>query len=209
MESKICTKCKIEKELCEFHNSSKGKLGKVSNCKICVKLYQNNRKDIRKEYDKKYREDNKTKISKRTSKYVTENKERISLRKLEWVRKNKDRLNKALRERKKNDPVFKLKTLYRSKIHKILKTKKEKTFDLIGCSPIELKLHLENKFTGEMSWENHGQFGWHIDHITPLSSAKNDEELKKLCHYTNLQPLWWWDNLEKRDKIPLLPNNTL
>ena len=86
MESKICTKCKIEKELCEFHNSSKGKLGKVSNCKICVKLYQNNRKDIRKEYDKKYREDNKTKISKRTSKYATEYKERISLRKLEWVR---------------------------------------------------------------------------------------------------------------------------
>jgi hypothetical protein len=64
MESKICSKCKIEKELCEFHNSSKGKLGKVSNCKICVKLYQNNRKDIRKEYDKKYREDNKQKYQK-------------------------------------------------------------------------------------------------------------------------------------------------
>ena len=209
MESKICSKCKIEKELCEFHNSSKGKLGKVSNCKLCISFYQTNRKFIKKEYDKKYRKINKIKISKRTSEYASENKERISLRKLEWARKNKDRINKTLCERKKNDPIFKLKTLYRSKIHKILKTKKEKTFDLIGCSPIELKSHLENKFTGEMSWENHGQFGWHIDHIIPLSSAKNDEELKKLCHYTNLQPLWWWENLEKRDKIPLLPNNTL
>ena len=206
MESKICSKCGVEKELCEFHNSKKGKLGKVSNCKNCVLLYQNSRKDIKKKYDENYRQINKIKISERITKYVSENKERVSLKKLEWCRKNKDRINKNIRERKKNDPVFKLKILYRTKINKILKTKKEKTFDLIGCTPIELKLYLENKFTGEMSWNNHGQFGWHIDHIIPLSSAKNDDELKKLCHYTNLQPLWWWENLEKRVK---LPNNPL
>lgn len=52
-----------------------------------------------------------------------------------------------------------------------------------------------------MSWENHGLFGWHIDHKIPLSSAKDEEELKKLCHYTNLQPLWAIDNIKKRDKI--------
>ena len=49
-----------------------------------------------------------------------------------------------------------------------------------------------------MSWENHGE--WHIDHKKPLASAKTEEELKKLCHYTNLQPLWALDNIRKGAK---------
>jgi hypothetical protein len=50
-----------------------------------------------------------------------------------------------------------------------------------------------------MSWDNHGE--WHIDHIIPLSSAKNESDLYKLFHYTNLQPLWAFDNLSKGNKI--------
>jgi hypothetical protein len=54
-------------------------------------------------------------------------------------------------------------------------------------------------FMAGMNWSNHGK--WHIDHITPLSSAKTADELYTLCHYTNLQPLWAIDNLRKHDKI--------
>jgi len=79
--------------------------------------------------------------------------------------------------------------------------KKTRTHLLVGCSIQELKNYIEKQFVNNMSWENWGQFGWHLDHIKPLSSAKNLEEMYSLCHYTNLQPLWWWDNLSKSDKI--------
>ena len=52
-----------------------------------------------------------------------------------------------------------------------------------------------------MSWENRNE--WHVDHIIPLCSAKTQEELYNLCHYTNLQPLWVKDNLTKGSKIML------
>jgi hypothetical protein len=83
-------------------------------------------------------------------------------------------------------------------------TKKNKTFDIVGCNPLQLKEHLEKQFVDGMTWENKGD--WHIDHIIPLSSAKTEDELYKLCHYTNLQPLWAIDNIKKGKKI--LSNNS-
>jgi hypothetical protein len=59
---------------------------------------------------------------------------------------------------------------------------------------------LENKFYGEMSWENYGAL-WCIDHIIPLASAKTQEEVEHLNHYTNLQPLLNEDNLKKGKKL--------
>lgn len=78
-------------------------------------------------------------------------------------------------------------------------TKNNTTFELVGCSPQELKIHLEQKFIYGMSWDNQGE--WHIDHIIPLSSAETEEELYKLCHFTNLQPMWALDNIKKGSKI--------
>jgi hypothetical protein len=52
-----------------------------------------------------------------------------------------------------------------------------------------------------MTWNNYSHDGWHIDHIVPLSSAKTEEDVIKLCHYSNLQPLWSIDNYKKGNKI--------
>jgi len=91
----------------------------------------------------------------------------------------------------------------RSRISQFIKSKKihkdNKTLDLVGLSLNELKEHLQSQFKEDMSWENYGS--WHIDHIIPLSSAKNIEEINKLCHYSNLQPLWASENLSKGNKI--------
>jgi len=81
--------------------------------------------------------------------------------------------------------------------------KKKHTIQFIGCSVKELKSYLESKFNNGMSWENYGRKGWHIDHIIPC--AKFDlsklEEQEKCFHYTNLQPLWWYENCLKGDSI--------
>jgi hypothetical protein len=50
-----------------------------------------------------------------------------------------------------------------------------------------------------MTLENHGE--WHLDHIIPLASATTEEEIIKLNHYTNFQPLWAEENLSKGDRI--------
>lgn len=80
-----------------------------------------------------------------------------------------------------------------------------KTIDLIGCSIAELKIWLENQFKPGMTWLNHSFGGWHIDHIIPCSAFDlTDEEQQRKCfHYTNLQPLWALDNLQKSDNQPV------
>ena len=108
--------------------------------------------------------------------------------------------------KRETDIMFKLKQTVRGRIYKFVVSlngkvpKKSKTFDIIGCSPEFLKEHLEKQFTEGMSWDLMGQY-IHIDHILPLSLAKNEEDMYKLCHYTNLQPLWAFDNLSKGSKV--------
>jgi hypothetical protein len=205
METKICSSCFIEKNIEEFNKNKNTKDGLQFNCRLCCKKYKTsyyseNKEKILKRH-KKYYKNNKEKILKRVKDWCDNNGDKTFQYKKKYVEKNKEKINQKMRERKKNEPILKLKMLYRSKINKFLGSKREKTFDLIGCTPEELKKHLEKKFQPGMSWENHGIRGWHIDHIVPISSAKNEEELKMLCHFTNLQPLWGVDNIRKRNKI--------
>ena len=50
-----------------------------------------------------------------------------------------------------------------------------------------------------MTWENYGRMGWHMDHIIPLANfdLTDRQQFLEACHYTNLQPLWWQENLMK------------
>jgi len=136
-----------------------------------------------------------------------ENKEKIRIRNKKYHSREdvKKRRQFLWRKRTKNDPLFRLKNNIRIGINgafkNILHTKKDShTFSILGISPKELMKYIENKFTIGMTWENYGRGGWEIDHIIPISSAKTKEDVLKLCHYTNLQPLWWRDNLKKSNK---------
>ena len=77
------------------------------------------------------------------------------------------------------------------------------TMELLGTDIETARLHLENQFKENMSWDNHGNYGWHIDHIIPCASfdLTDIEQQKKCFNYTNLQPLWAKDNMSKGSKI--------
>lgn len=79
------------------------------------------------------------------------------------------------------------------------KTKSKTTLELIGCEWDVLKEHIEKQFVDGMSWDRIKEI--HVDHFVPLTSAKNEEELIKLCNYKNLRPMWAIDNLRKGSKI--------
>ena len=204
---KKCGKCNIEQDICFFGKDSKRKDGLRLHCNNCRKeeglYYRTNNKQKRQETQRKYNLLN----PEYYSKYYITHKEKIKEYNKSYYEINKEILiNKMLHytnNRKKTDILFKLSHVVRSRVYKIIKNKninkKNKIFDIVGCSQNQLKEHLEKQFNDDMSWGNYGK--WHIDHIIPLSSANNEYEVYKLCHYTNLQPLWAEDNLKKSNKI--------
>lgn len=83
------------------------------------------------------------------------------------------------------------------------KNRRWKIRELIGCPPEFFKQYIESLFINEMTWENYGSRNWHLDHILPCASfdLSNHDEVIKCFHYTNLQPLWWYDNISKHAKL--------
>lgn len=203
METKVCTKCNIEKELKYFNKMSKVKCGVRSYCRECQsiesKKYRIDNKEKIKEYNTKWNKENQEYYKKYFEEYNKLNYEKEKERKLKWSRDNKEYSNNYQKQRKKEDILFRLKTNIRTSVNRYLKYKSKHTFEIVGCSPQFLKEHLEAQFIDGMTWENRSE--WHIDHIIPLSSAKTEDELYMLCHYKNLQPLWAEDNLKKSNKI--------
>jgi hypothetical protein len=114
------------------------------------------------------------------------------------------RYNKAYRKIYLSNPLNLLRKRISTMILNSFKNKRliknAKTIDILGCSIPDFKAHLESQFKDWMTWENRGlyngtlNYGWDIDHIKPLSLAKTEEEIIKLFHYTNLQPLCGYTN---------------
>ncbi len=204
---KNCTTCNINKEFIEFHKQKDSKDGFTSICKNCRiiinKQYRINNVELLKQKEKKIREKNKEYYIKYRQEYYIKNKEKLNKINKEYRIKNKKKINRLAVEKRNNNSFLKLKYNTRNLILKSIKkqgyTKNTKTYKILGCTFEEFKQHLENQFTKGMSWENQGK--WHLDHIYPISLAKDEKELIRLNHYTNFQPLWAFDNLSKGNKI--------
>jgi hypothetical protein len=178
------------------------------------------RKEKRLQNPEKTREDDKKNYNQRKERgyhndYFSKNKTKIYKTRQDWVDKNRDKLNKwyidtrpeYIKNRLKTDPVFKILNNVRTRLKKYLQinnlSKFNKTMELVGCTPQELKLHIEKHFLPGMSWDNYNYKTWHIDHIKPLRLATTMEDVirLKLMHYTNFQPKWAADNRKKSDYV--------
>lgn len=204
---KICSKCKTEKPFSDFYKKSASKTGHRADCKDCLRTENNKIKH------KEWLAKNEDRLAdcERAKKYVSnfdsEKKLTLIQYKKEWYQKHrlKGKIKERHRQRNESDSMYKLRRAYRARIGTFLrKSGRSKSFstnDVVGASFEVVIAHLEERFLSGMDWRNHGLYGWHIDHIIPLSVAKTEEELIKLFHYTNLQPLWAKDNLSKGAKI--------
>jgi hypothetical protein len=213
---KKCSKCSIIKSLDLFNNDKSSKDGFRSNCKDCRKnqnkLWYSKNIDKIKLEKVKYYELNRDLILEKSSIRYEENRDQKLDYQKEYQNKNKEKRNQYLSRRRKNDVMFRLTTNIRNLINNSFYesgySKKTRTEEIIGCSFNEMRFYLESRFEDWMDWENRGIYtgefnsGWDIDHIIPISSAKSEQEIINLNHYTNLQPLCSKINRDiKKNKI--------
>lgn len=165
-------------------------------------------------YKKEYRQKNRERILIQGKEYRERKKDEINEKSRLWYNENKDKVNQRVKEyrkntnyiknRKKSNPLFRLKTnvrnLIRTAIIKRGYKKNSKSSHILGCSFECFKDHIESKWESWMTWENYGKYnglenyGWDLDHIIPICSANTEEEVFKLNHYKNLQPLCSFKN---------------
>lgn len=216
MDNKECNKCHTEKPLTDFGKDTRNKDGLKSVCKVCLAEYKKQYTKLNEEkiktYNAQYRLENKNKIKEYEKQRFQQNKKEILTKHKIYKLKNKERdrvknnlqKNNYKKKRCANDPLYKLKINIRSLIANSIKKrgyrKNSKTQDILGCTPEFFKQHLESLWEPWMNWDNYGlyngqsNYGWDIDHIIPITIGLTENEVIKLNHYTNLQPLCSYNN---------------
>jgi len=190
MQTKQCTKCGEVKGLDEFSKDKGKKYGVSSQCKICKKQYKKKYYEENKEYFKKYRQENKERIKAKKKKYHEENRERINQQNKKWREENKERLNQYFKKRYRNDTIYKLKQNVRCVIRIYLQDGKSKrTAEILGCSYEQFYLNLGPRPENA-----------HLDHIIPQSLANTEEEIHLLNHWSNFQWLSDYENISKGNR---------
>ena len=209
--TKICSKCKNEKELSEF-NFRKDTQRYRNQCRDCIKLinkvYQTMCRDEISVKRKRFRENLKNKNLKRIYDidFRERNREKIQLYKKNYFQNNKEELYKKIKKRKDEDNNFRLACNLRKRILNAFEArnvrKTNKTFSLLGCSHSFLRLWIESQLYGEMTLENYGKI-WCLDHCLPIASFNllDENDIKKCFNWINLRPMYVKDNIIKSDKI--------
>lgn len=218
---KTCTKCKKEypatPEYFPRHKHTKDGLQYV--CKTCnreaARQWRLENPDRVRETKRKWRMEHRDEYRKIKRAYYQANLERKRKQAREDAKKHPERRRRACRKRRLN-PQNRITDSVSVGIGLSLKNGKNGYHweDLVGYTRNDLVSHLESQFIKGMTWDNYGKYGWHIDHIRPLSdfdfATTDDPAFREAWSLWNLQPLWGKDNMSKGARceappLPLLP----
>jgi len=174
-----------------------------------LKIWREKNKEIINSRSREWQRNNPEKAKINHKKYREANREKITLSAKIKKNENKEHYLEVRKKWKKqkieSDPIFKfsenIRSLISISIKKYSGKKRKKTESILGCNMDFFIQHILSKCPDGIDLKDFGKFGYHIDHIIPISSAKTEEEVLKLSHYTNFQPLFWLDNIKKSNKI--------
>jgi hypothetical protein len=116
------------------------------------------------------------------------------------------KVRKSILKREESDADFKFLNRFRiaqaTRMRMMLKGKynRESFYTVIGCTRDEFVSHITKNMSDGMTMENYGRGGWSIDHLIPISWARDKNEILKLSIYTNLIPRWEYENISKGNK---------
>ena len=114
------------------------------------------------------------------------------------IKKRKTKYDKNYRLKNQNK-INARNQLYWTKHHK-----SGHAIELLGCTVDKFKKYIELKFQPGMTWNNwgNGPNRWNIDHIIAVTKfdMSSPKDQQTCFRYTNMQPLWWIDNMHKGNK---------
>lgn len=121
----------------------------------------------------------------------------------DYMNTNKKKIDAKRNERLANDPISAYALKIKKQIQQVYARKQNsvgpKLYSILGCQAQDFISHINSQLNNGMNENNYGE--WQLDHIIPLSSAKSIDDVNRLCHYTNYQPLWRKDNRKKGAKL--------
>jgi hypothetical protein len=223
--SKICTGCRIEKDVTLFSNDKTKSDGKQRKCKECkaildkqyresnlekikktsIKYYQENKEDI-KEKVNIWRHENIEKSNQTKALYYQNNREKMDLAKKAWHNENKTKMqawaNTYMKNKYHTDMNYRIKTIMNNRIRDYIHCKTKPTLEFLGCSMEHFKKWIEYQFDEHINWNNMGSY-WHFDHVKPCSSfdLSNENDILECYQWTNIRPMEATQNMSKGSKF--------
>lgn len=165
-----------------------------------------NREHLNEKQKERYKE-NPQAFKDAKARYVESHLEEVKESRRKYKQENRQKCSDYQRQKRHSDPVYK----FRSSFTHLIGLYKRKsgysgnkgTWEIVGCDFETFLDYIQNQFEEGMTLENygHGQGCWNIDHIIPICTAKTDEDIERLNHYTNLRPMWSTDNYKRPRKI--------
>lgn len=198
---KRCYKCKTNKEENSF---TKGQTW----CRECRAIHRKKVIEKTRKYYRNYcqTERGKESIKKCEARLETKEKRRQAQKRFRIRHPEIDKIRQEYhKQRRQTDMGFRIACIMRNRVGVLIKKgdKSGRTMELLGCNMEHFIKHIESQWREGMNWQTYGRLGWHLDHIKPCASfdLTDSEQQKKCFHWSNYQPLWYYENGEKGAKL--------